>query len=315
LLVTHEAHKYFFVGLDEDTFFPSLDTVIDPAPSNISSLATAFKRNLQSVNVTVAVPFRIVFVAVTNERLSRLHLAAEMRSRARALRSEETDPDKDRRVRQEAADNFRQELATPETIERLVNQTLDNLLSTVKDEDFARAARELLRQGVVLLWGALEVLANDLFVCVLNKRPALALALTEKEETKRMFQLRGIPFDTLSLYGYDLSGRMGDIFAQQKSIDSVPSIKAVFEVVAPSDPLRTILARPTLWLLNQRRHLIVHRRAVVDQTYLENTGEKLQLGSELEVSPYDLDGSLELVRDVGVELVRACSDAINEQNP
>ena len=58
-----------------------------------------------------------------------------------------------------------------------------------------------------------------------------------------------------------------------------------------------------LWTIAQRRHLIVHRRAVVDNDFLKNTGEQLALGEKLRVSPAELEDSLTVIRDVGTSLL------------
>jgi hypothetical protein len=121
-----------------------------------------------------------------------------------------------------------------------------------------------------------------------------------------MFQLRNVAFETLALYDFNLSARMGDLLVQQHSVDTVSTMKSVFRVIAPSESLQRALAQRSLWILNQRRHLIVHRRGVVDQAYLDTTGDAMPLGLELRVTPDELEDYLGRVRDVGIELIRTC---------
>ena len=44
-----------------------------------------------------------------------------------------------------------------------------------------------------------------------------------------------------------------------------------------------------LWLLFQRRHLIVHRRGIVDSAYIAATGEDLLVGTEMSITPRDFE--------------------------
>jgi hypothetical protein len=63
-----------------------------------------------------------------------------------------------------------------------------------------------------------------------------------------------------------------------------------------SDPaVADALAEKRLWVLCQQRHLIVHRRGVIDARYLEATGEQQAIGSRLSVAPAELESQIESV--------------------
>lgn len=180
------------------------------------------------------------------------------------------------------------------------------ITDSMMDDLFLRAASELLRQGSVLSWAALEVFSTDLFVQLLNLVPDLSINLLDDERTNKRFQLRNVALRTVHDFGYDLSKKMGNLFVQRQSIGSTEVMRDVFDVLCPeSRPLRTLLQHDRLWLLNQRRNLIVHKRAVVDHFYLAATGEQLALGSTVEITPSDIEVDLHLVRDVGIELLTA----------
>lgn len=90
-------------------------------------------------------------------------------------------------------------------------------------------------------------------------------------------------------------------------------MKVVYRVIAPSDQeLMKALGNRELWILNQRRNLIVHRRAIVDEQYLANTGESLQAGQEIVITPQDLDRYLSVTRDAGIELIRAATGRMRQ---
>lgn len=189
---------------------------------------------------------------------------------------------------------------------RVHNLTSEQALAELADPALAEPASEQLRQGTVATWTALEVLASDLFVQLLNLIPDLAVNLMNDERTKGRFQLRNVPLETLNKFGYDVSGKMGALLVEKHAIDSAPVIRDVFDVFAPeSEPLRLLLLNDRLWLLNQRRNLIVHRKAVVDEFYRSSTGENVPLNSKLDITLVDIQTDLELVRNIGVEMLRA----------
>jgi len=91
---------------------------------------------------------------------------------------------------------------------------------------------------------------------------------------------------------------------QLRAVDTVPVMRAVFSALFPSaNDLREALGHKSLWILNQRRHLIVHKRGVVDQEYLDKTGVDLQVGQQLRVTTSDLEQHLDVVVIVGCKLL------------
>ena len=60
-----------------------------------------------------------------------------------------------------------------------------------------------------------------------------------------------------------------------------------------------------MWRLWQRRHLIVHKRGLVDQSYINKTGDALKVGSRLVITGTDIDAIFKRIRDTGTALVLA----------
>ncbi len=112
-------------------------------------------------------------------------------------------------------------------------------------------------------------------------------------------------------FGYDLSVRMGEVLTVNCKLDDIQAIREVFDVIFPNNgKLRSLLLSTDLWVLYQRRNLIVHRRGIVDRAYLANTGEELELGAELFISAGKLEDYLLLVRDVGTELLKCAGEFV-----
>jgi hypothetical protein len=236
-------------------------------------------------------------------------LGAE-RIRALTIEHDTESADSEARTLERAKEHMERHLASGQG--RIGESMCDFLLGVYDDPTIPRAAAELHAQGTVLLWSAFEVLARALFSLCLNSEPRLALKIADNEVTKRLFQLKGLDLALLSQYGFDVSRAMGDILLQAHSLGNLIAIKQVFGAMFPDDSrLRDSLSDRELWILSQRRNLIVHNRGVVDAKYLENTNESLPVGSKLLISPHDVERALDVVCSTGTTLIRRVADYLS----
>jgi hypothetical protein len=255
---------------------------------------------------TVGIPATLASASVQQARFDRIHTAEQIRA-LKISDVPETDRPKPLDV---ARKRFEEELSSEEGRNYLADGASQFLLHALKDTGTARAAAELLRQGTILIWASLEVLARDVFVSYVNQKPQAAKRLLMDTQTRQLFPLKELDLDLLEQHGFDLSESMGKVLAGLHELSTLPAIKQVFSVLFPSaDTLHELLNRKEMWVLSQRRHLIVHRRAILDEKYLRDTGETGALGSELQISPDQLERHLQLVRDAGTALLRAARDA------
>jgi len=98
------------------------------------------------------------------------------------------------------------------------------------------------------------------------------------------------------------------VLVGQQDFSDLPTIKAVYAVLYPvSSDLSKALAHRDLWMLYQRRHLIVHRRGIIDQAYLNATGEVHAIGSRLKISPRDFEAAFRVVVSASTALIRSLS--------
>ena len=97
---------------------------------------------------------------------------------------------------------------------------------------------------------------------------------------------------------------MGTYLLSLHDLNDLTAIKDVYKTLfGQKRKLREYFSKSELWLLYQKRNLIVHRRSIIDKQYLQNTGETAKLGTELVVTAKSLDESLELIKDLGGELI------------
>jgi hypothetical protein len=288
-----------FLPLDQIGVVEPLTVIETLGVDSLRPIADAFRRNVMAVVSTATVPFQLTAVGVQNLRWQQL-AAAEL-IRARTLIDQGTPEEEARRI---ALDKAQAQLSMESDL--LGDRTLESLGRALTKPEFTDGASELLRQCSVLSWSALEVLAQDTFVELLNTKPSLTMRLCADEATKKLFQLKAVGIETLVEHEFDLSHRMGHILIRLRAIDSIPMMRSTFSALLPNaEKLREAFADTTLWTLNQRRNLIVHKRGVIDQEYLDRTGEDLGLGSQLVIMVPDLEEYLRAVIVVGSELLRS----------
>ncbi len=304
----------FYFPQDAGLFAKPIAAAICQLPPSLSPLGESFRGNLDAARTVASVPYAMTVIAINRRRFQAI-LAAE---RIRSLKSNwNSEAEREQWALRTAHRRFTEELAQPEDWNanptdllgnsgRAILIDLEVLLSEV---DFGESSDELLRQCTVLCWGALEVLSTDLFITVLNERPSYTSALLDHPLTKKYFDPRS--FGTaLQERRYDLSRCMGEVLVQQHRIDSVEAIRNIFDALfLDENDLRTQLRDDLFWRLGQDRNLIVHRRAVIDQQYLTNTGCGQAVGSRLRIGPDPFERYLNYSRDTGVSLLRAAASS------
>ena len=114
----------------------------------------------------------------------------------------------------------------------------------------------------------------------------------------------------MASYGYDLSKNLGSFLLSKADLTSVPAIRDAYSALFPAAAgLGKALADRRIWTLCQKRNLIVHRRGIIDQQYLANSGETLPIGTDLWVSPNEVEDLLDAVIRLGAELIKEVKNA------
>lgn len=163
------------------------------------------------------------------------------------------------------------------------------------------AARELTRQGIVLAWSAIEVLARDAFVYLLDNKPEYADLLVVDPANRKRFSANRIKWQVLPAHGYDMSSSLGHLISKA-DLNNVPSIREAYGALFPeADELRELFGDRHLWNLCRKRNLIVHKRGTADQQYLTSTSDTLAIGDDLLVTPSEVEDSLKFPLRVGME--------------
>jgi hypothetical protein len=290
----------FYVERADGMPLRGLRELVGELPTDLRKIGDAFVHNVSSVTLTMGIPVNLADAAAGVRLWTQVRASEWLRARADGLegnpRSEEYIVN---RVR-EQVDQHIQEKGD------LFREDINNFLLAVHEsKNVSSAVSELHAQGIVLIWSAFEVLARDLFVFCLNRKPELVGKIIQNESTKRLFQLKGLDFELLSQHRFDVSHAMGDILVQIHDLGNLAAMKACFTALFPNEAaLRDSLSGSDLWLLSQRRNLIVHRRGIIDMKYLDSTGETLPLGSLIRIRSSDIKQSLDTVCSVGASLIK-----------
>ncbi len=298
--------RKFLIPLD-DSVFDDLDTRIAEAATDYCDVGRTFRHSLASIHSTVTLPFTLASASVQGSHWQRIYAAERIRERGREVTG--TGLEETRDAEAIAKDRVREFLKSKEGVDQITLDLCSFLLDGLAERQVDNAAQELLQNGTSLLWSAFEILCRDIFEVHLNTKPSAVQVLVAHTSTRKRFEADKFTLDLLARHDFDLSTRMGSILAEQHDLSDLPTIKAVYGVLFPSNgELIDALADRELWILSQHRHLFVHRRGVVDQAYLDNTGENLSIGSKLVISPREFEKYFHLVTDLGVRIMEAVPD-------
>jgi hypothetical protein len=304
----------FLVPAAAETTFAGFDQLAAAAHPDYKPRAAAFRQNLASCVSTVAMSFAFASASVDDSHFQRIHIAERIRARS-IEDGVEDDPSveeiRDRAASQKAHSRMREFVESEDGRNAIIRDVCHFLLNSLHG-GLGGAAEELLRQGAVLLWSAFEVFFRDVFELHLNREPHHARALMDHPSTRKRFDAEKWPLDTLIQHGFNLSGKVGSILVRQEDFNDLRTIMAAYPVLFPAaGDLIASLGDRDLWTLFQRRHLIVHRRGVVDQAYLDETGDLLPLGSQISITPARLESDLTVVLECGECLCR-CLGAVSQ---
>jgi hypothetical protein len=289
----------FFLPPDTSRLLQNLTDLRPSLPHKYSDLASTFETNISAVVATVGIPATLAWTAAEQSHWQRIYSAERIRALLIDAKPGESQGDLEARrgehALRTASEAMREFEASTKGNQELVADTSRFLLNSLESSNLSAAAQELILQGCVLTWSALEVLSRDLFEAVLNSDPERALAVVQEPTARQRLRSR-FTLDELAGFGFDVSSSVGSLLSSQQDFSDLATIKAAILPALSSEPtVAAALDDSRLWVLCQQRHLIIHRRGVIDARYLRATGDRGQIGSRLLVTPGQLDSHIEAV--------------------
>ena len=206
-----DARERFIFGTPPEFFHPF--SRLEEEESVLRASLLAFRKNLSSALLVGNLPFQLVSDTVLNLRFNQIHSAERIRSLKRVGPGEPVSSADEDRAREIAERRMEDELGDPSVTQRNAQETLDRLNGLLGVVDFRDSSDELLRQVVVMTWGAFETLASDLTRLLLNARPDLTRRLSEAKRFRDALTGRSL-FDALESSKFDIVARMGDLMLE-----------------------------------------------------------------------------------------------------
>jgi hypothetical protein len=165
------ARRTFLFG-EPSGFFDSFGR-IESAEGELKAPLLAFKANLSSALQVANVPFQLTQAAVLDQRFNQLIIAEKIRARTQVESGEIREEDTEKVAGEIARARLDGEIKDEEMISHFASHTLQILDRRLRNQQFADSAQELLRQVLVICWGAFEIFVNDVLRTLLNVRPRL----------------------------------------------------------------------------------------------------------------------------------------------
>lgn len=286
----------FLFGLPPGFEEPFADVLT--VQSELTLALLAFKENLESAFTLGSIPFQLTNSSVLDSRFQQLLAAERIRQLSAVEAGAEIGTNGERAAHASASDRMREELLQADVIMAHSRRTLGKLSDQFGDTDFGSSSAELLRQVLVMSWGAFETLFNDSVCSLLNSKPSVTRDLAHVRLYKEALSSRSL-LDGLESAGFDLKSGMGDLLAGLVSLDSLPKMRSVAAVLLPDSELNLALTSKELWAISQQRHLIVHRRGIVDNRYLDRVEDNRNIGEKIVFDSKYVEQSILLLRDIG----------------
>lgn len=267
---------------------------------------------LSSVLDAASVPFRLTCSFVQDMRFQQILSAERIRSLARTPDGDDHQVD-EAAAFASAASKMHDFLRTDEGTDYLRDRVLAELARGLRSADVVRSSEELLLQSLVGVWSAFEVFASSFATNALNERPEWVGRALRSEVGKRLFPKSGVPIEALERFGYNVASSMGSVLLDGKRLDSLSSLADLICVLVEDDYVQRLFKHADLRLLNQRRHLVVHKRGVIDNEYLKNTADRGAVGQRLALNSVYLERHVETVCKTAVAILDAYEGAPSDR--
>jgi len=292
------VEQYFWLPHRLEHFLQRFDLLVIELPREYLLVCQAFRFNLGGLISVAALPYVFARDQSYFLHFQQTFLIAGFNAKATGNTNWQEE------ASAKTAATFNQFLESEEGQAALLDNTLSSLMSQALEKKRLSTARELTRQGVLLLWSAFEVLCRDLFIQLLNDSPNRIVDLFKSEKLKKKITAEKFDFLSLADYSYNLSSSMGDMLIRRVDMHNIGIICETFNCLFPNNQsLSTALADSRLEKLFHMRNLIIHRRGVVDAHYLKFTNDDTPIGAELIVQPAVLESLLEAVTNAVVAII------------
>lgn len=264
-------------SVDSDSVTKCVSTLSNPI---FIKTSTNFENNLENAHCLLTLPVELIRIcfAISEERMWEIIGYMSVHSKKPYM-----EIDTGAEGIKKEADRLR-DMTNGSKKDSLVEAT-DLLKSLAKTaEEIRDPLRTLLLHSLLASWTAFECLIKDVWIQCLNTFPNECAQPTFSTLTDREFidgiNMKAIQVGLLAKYEFDVSNCLGTLLAPKFDFTSLKGMQKAYEAAFKNLlDVEKIFTDTHLVRLEATRHLMVHRGGVVDNEYLEKTGENVEIGS------------------------------------
>lgn len=297
-----------FLFLHVDSPMEELEELTDLDSELIDCVRNAAE-DLRSVSSAATLPFQLTVNAVEQRRFDRILTAERIRNLKHVNPGENPSPEHDQQAFEIAKKEMKEFLDTKEGATFIRDAVVHEMDRSLSSHRVSYAAKELMVQTLISTWAVFEHFVGSFIVKWIDQDPKRSRAILSAPDLKTYLGKQVVDIDAIDDHGFDLSRSMGTVIFRGKRLDNLAILRSVLNALFQDELLREALG-DDLWMLNQRRHLFVHKRGLVDQEYLQRTGDKVPVGERLNVSSEDIERYLTAVQKAVVAIVTAARNYI-----
>jgi hypothetical protein len=281
--LTDKLADRFFLGVTP-SFFNEIKALAN-TKAYCKDIVESFIANLESIDRVVSIPY-VLSEQFANNRAFSMHLSRN------AILHPELNHEQ---LLEIARKEFQESFEDQNQANRIFIDLCMPLIEIPQDEK--DPAKELLNQGILLTWSAFEVFCRDYIEKRLNDDPMLCIPIFNSEMLRRRSDLRKLPLEYLISNKFNISEKVGTIIVENYDCSDLLILKEILFCITNKDEIRECMDDKKLWNLFQIRHLIMHRRGIIDKTFLDKTNIDQAIGEKIIIRPNELYKNIRMIQN------------------
>jgi hypothetical protein len=305
-----ERVRMSFLIVSEEKLFGPFEK-FQRTGSSWRSIVVSAVEGLESVASAGCLPFQLVHDSVQQRRFDRFHSAESIRCLVDVKPGADLTEELKVRARENADRAMIAFVNSEEGQKTIRDEVLHELDHRLRSITVKNATQELLVQTLISTWSVFESFARSFVVAWVNADPQRASAVLSSLDLKDFFGKQVVDLEVIGKHGFDLSTSMGKIVFEGRKLDNLTTIRAIMKALFNEPEIQLSLDKE-MWFLNQRRHLFVHKRGVVDEEYLLKTGDGAVLGNRLTINAFEIERYLGVV-SLALQAISNTVDSLDEK--
>jgi hypothetical protein len=300
----------FFIFEPEEQL--SLLASFEPALDSSKKLIAEALDGLRSVASAASLPYHLESASIQQRHFDRIHTAERIRSLKFEEYGSETLSEKgvDRALKS-ARKKMREFISTKDGIDYFRNEIVNHMNYLLERDHVKIGLNEIRVQSLISIWSVFENSSRSFIIDVLNNFPSRSIAITQREDLKAYFGKKAVDIDLIEVHGFNLERSMGNILFHERRLDNLSAIRSIFDSLFSDNAVREALGSD-MWMLNQRRHLFVHKRGIVDLEYISRTGDMMPIGQRLSLTSEMIEKYITIVEKAVIAIATAADDVLAE---